>query len=120
MPKNDSFNIWFNIALPKIQIKILFNSKYTLAIQFNSQEIIDTRRIGEVPKNYPKSVEIRPKRGLFIKKMGNIDSKYDSFFHFTIKFNSKDYSIIFFQEYSIQKIVQKPFFLENSIQKLVQ
>ena len=27
LPKNDSFNIWFNIALPKIQYKILFNSK---------------------------------------------------------------------------------------------
>ena len=25
--KNDSFNIRFNIALPKIQFKILFNSK---------------------------------------------------------------------------------------------
>ena len=27
LPKNDSFNIRFNIALPKIQFKILFNSK---------------------------------------------------------------------------------------------
>ena len=26
LPKNDSFNIQFNIALPKIQFKILFNS----------------------------------------------------------------------------------------------
>ena len=25
--------------------------------------------------------------------MANIDSKYDSFIHFTIKFNPKDYSI---------------------------
>ena len=25
--KNDSFNIWLNIALPKIQFEILFNSK---------------------------------------------------------------------------------------------
>ena len=32
--------------------------------------------------------------------MANIDSKYDSFIHFTIKFNSKDYSISFFREYS--------------------
>ena len=28
--------------------------------------------------------------------MANIDSKYDSFIHSTIKFNSKDYSISFF------------------------
>ena len=27
LPKYDSINIWFNIALPKIQYKILFNSK---------------------------------------------------------------------------------------------
>ena len=32
----------------------------------------------------------------FTQKMTNIDSKYDSFIHFTIKFNSKDYSITFF------------------------
>ena len=52
--------------------------------------------------------------------MANIDSKYDSFIHFTIKFNSKDYSISIFWEYSIQKIIQQSFFLENSIQKLIQ
>ena len=28
--------------------------------------------------------------------MANIDSKYDSFIHFTVKFNSRDYSISFF------------------------
>ena len=31
----------------------------------------------------------------FTQKMTNIDSKYDSFIHFTIKFNSKDSSISF-------------------------
>ena len=31
--------------------------------------------------------------GGFSSKMANIDSKYDSFVHFTIKFNSKDYSV---------------------------
>jgi len=36
-------------------------------IQFNSQGIIDTGRIEKVPKNYPKSVQIRQKRGLFVK-----------------------------------------------------
>ena len=54
----------------------------------------------------------------FSSKTANIDSKYDSFIHFTLKFNAKDYSISFFWEYSIQKITQKPFFLENSIPKL--
>ena len=36
------------------------------------------------------------KKGGFSLKKANIDSKYDSFIHFTIKFNSKDYSISFF------------------------
>ena len=35
--------------------------------------------------------------------MANIDSKYDSFIHFTIKFNSKDYSISFFSGMSNSK-----------------
>ena len=34
-------------------------------IQFNSQGIIDTGRIGKVPKKCPKSVQKRQKRGLF-------------------------------------------------------
>ena len=61
--KNDSFNILFNIALPKIQFKILFNSKKNSAdsiqkmIQFISQGIIDTGRMGKVPKNYLKNVQ---------------------------------------------------------------
>ena len=36
------------------------------------------------------------KKGGFPLKMANIDSKYDSFIHFTVKFNSRDYSISFF------------------------
>ena len=56
----------------------------------------------KLPKNRPKWT----KKGGFSSKMANIDSKYDSFIHFTVKFNSKDYSISFFQEYSIQKIIQ--------------
>ena len=57
MPKNDSFNIQFNIALPN---KILINSKKKSADpiqkknQFNSQGILDTDRIGNVHKNCPK------------------------------------------------------------------
>ena len=31
-----------------------------------------------------------------IAAMANIDSKYDSFIHFTMKFNSKDYFIVNF------------------------
>ena len=41
------------------------------------------------------------------KKFYWFNSKYDFFIHFTVKFNSKDYSIsFFFQEYSIQEIIQ--------------
>ena len=35
-------------------------------------------------------------KGDFSSKMANIDSKYDSFIDFTVKFNSRDYSISFF------------------------
>ena len=41
-------------------------------IQFNSQGIIDTGRIGKVPNDCPKSVQIRQKGG-FSSKMANID-----------------------------------------------
>ena len=55
-----------------------FNSKYysikkksadsiQKIIQLKSQGIIDTGQIGKVPKNCPKSVQIRQKRGRFIK-----------------------------------------------------
>ena len=66
------------------------NSAYSIQkiIQFNSQGIINTCRIGKVPENYQKR-----QKGFFIKKMANTDSKYDSFIHFMVKFNSKDYSI---------------------------
>ena len=75
--------------------------------QINSQGIIDTGRIGKVPKNCPISVQNKQKRGLFMKNNKNIGSKYDSFILFTIEFNSKDYwiSIFFrniqFKNYSI-------------------
>ena len=83
-----------------------FNSKYysiqkksadsiQKKIQFNSKGIINTGRLGKVPKNCPKSAQNRQKGG-FSLKMANIDSNYDSFIHFTVKFNSKDYSILFF------------------------
>ena len=41
-------------------------------VQFNSQGIIDTGRIGKVPNDCPKSVQIRQKGG-FSSKMANID-----------------------------------------------
>ena len=60
-----------------------FNSKYysiqkksadsiQKIIQFNSQGIIDTGRIGKVPNDCPRSVQIRQKGG-FSSKMANID-----------------------------------------------
>ena len=92
-------------------------------IQFNSQGIIDTGWIGKLPKNYQKiaqKVSKIDKKGCFSSKMANIDLKYDSFIHFTIKFNSNDFSISFFQTYSIQKTIRLPFIPENSIQKFIQ
>ena len=37
------------------------------------------------------------KKGGFPSKMANADSKYDSFIHFTIKFNSRLFNINFFR-----------------------
>ena len=70
LPKNDSFNIPFNIALPKIQFKYYSIPKKSSdsiqkIIRFNSQEIIYTGRMGKVPKNCPKSVQNNRKWGLF-------------------------------------------------------
>ena len=81
-----------------------FNSKYysipkksadsiQKIIQFNSEGIINTGQIGKVPKNCPKSVQNRQNKGDFSSKMTIIDSKYDAFIHFTVKYNSRDYSI---------------------------
>ena len=74
----------------------LFNLKKNMLIQ--GQGTIDNGRIGKVPKLALNVSKIDEKRD-FSSKMTSIDSKYDSFIHFTIKFNSKDYSISFFQEY---------------------
>ena len=70
-----------------------------MKIQFDSQGIIDTDRIGKVYKNCTKIVQNR-------QKMANMDSKYDSFIHFTIKINSKDYSISFFSGIFNSKIIE--------------
>ena len=74
-----------------IQFKINSGDSIQKTIQFNSQGMINTGRMGKVPKNWPKSVQNRPKMGLFIKK-GKY-RKIELFIHFTIKFNSKDYLI---------------------------
>ena len=98
MPKNDSFNFRFNIALPKIQFKILFNSKKNLLIQFKRlfNSIVRGSLILVEWDNCPKiaqKVSKIDKKGGFSSKMANIDSKYDSFIHFRVRFNSKEYSI---------------------------
>jgi hypothetical protein len=48
----------------------------------------------------------KDKKRDFSSKMDNIDSKYDSFLHFTIKLNSKDYSISFVSGIFNSKIIQ--------------
>ena len=84
-----------------------FNSKYysiqkkNLLIQFKRlfNSIVRGSLILVEWDNCPKiaqKVSKIDKKGGFSSKMANIDSKYDSFIHFTIKFNSKDYSISFF------------------------
>ena len=70
-------------------------------IKFNNWRIIETVR--KVPKNCPENVQKRQKRGGFLSKIESSDSIYDSFIHFTIKFNSKDCSITFSSENSFQK-----------------
>ena len=71
-----------------IQLKKNLLIQLKKIIQFKRQGIIDTGQIKGAQK-----VSIMDKKGEFSLKMANIDSKYDSFIHFTIKFNSKDYSM---------------------------
>ena len=92
-----------------IQFKINSGDSIQNIIQFNSQGMINTGRIGKVPKNWPKSVQNRQKRGLIIKngkyrfKNWVIHSFHDKIqfkglfnIIFSGIFNSKNYSIIFF------------------------
>ena len=69
-----------------IQLKKNSADSIQKIIQFNSQGIIDTGRIGKCPKIARKVSKI-DKKGDFSSKMANIDSNYDSFNRFTIKFN---------------------------------
>ena len=80
-----------------IQFKTIFAYLIQGIIQFNSQRIIALIPVEQ--KKYPKiaqKVSKIDKKGDFSSKMAKIDSKYDSFKHNTLKFNSNDYSISIF------------------------
>ena len=78
-----------------IQFKINSGDSIQNIIQFNSQGMINTGRIGKVPKNWPKSVQNRQKRGLIIK---NGKYRFKNWvihsFHDKIQFNGL-FNIIF-------------------------
>ena len=94
-----------------------FNSKYDSIkkksadsiqkiIQFICQGILDTGRMGQVPKNYLKNVQNRLKKGLFIK-----NGKYRFKIWFIHSFHDKIQikwisNLIFCQEYLIKKNIQ--------------
>ena len=104
------YSIQYCFAQDSIQNIIQFkkNSADSIQkiIQFISQGIIDTGRMGKVPKNYLKNVQNRLKKGLFIKN-GKYRFKiwFIHSFHDKIQFKGL-FNIIFFQEYSIQKNIQ--------------
>ena len=112
-----------------IQFKINSGDSIQNIIQFNSQGMINTGRIGKVPKNWPKSVQNRQKRGLIIKngkyrfKNWVIHSFHDKIqfkglfnIIFSGIFNSKNYSIIFFPRKFNSKIDSKFLIWLDSIQ----
>ena len=122
------FYICFNIA-PSKSIQINSGDSIQNIIQFNSQGMINTGRIGKVPKNWPKSVQNRQKRGLIIKngkyrlKNWVIHSFHDKIqfkglfnIIFSGIFNSKNYSIIFFPRKFNSKIYSKFLIWLDSIQ----
>ena len=88
-----------------IQFIISSGNSIQKIIQFDGQGIIDTGRVGKVPKNHPKSVQNRQKGG-FSSKMAKIDSKHDSFIHFMKNSIQRILQYHFFQEYTIQKVFQ--------------
>ena len=103
-----------------IQFKKNSADSFQKIIKFNSQGIIDTGRIGIVPKNCPKSVQNLKKRWLFIN-----NGKYLFRTWFIHSFRDKIqfrglFNINFFQEYSIKKYYSITFFSGNSIQKLIE
>ena len=97
-----------------------FNSKYysiqkksadsiQKIIQFISQGIIDTGRMGKVPKNYLKNVQNRLKKGLFIKN-GKYRFKiwFIHSFHDKIQFKGL-FNIIFFRNIQFKKLFNNLF-----------
>ena len=146
------YPIWFNSIIEFCQKKVhsifdsillypRFNSKYysiqknsadsiQKIIQFNSQGIINTGRMGKLLKNCPKSVQNRQKRRLFIKngkyrfKIWFIHSFHDkiqfkglfNIIFFSGIFNSKYYSITFFPGKFNSKIYSKFSIWLDSIQ----
>ena len=106
----------FNSKYYSLQNKLWrFNSKYysiqkksadsiQKIIQFNSQGIINTGWVGKLPKNSPKSVQNRQKRGLFIK-----NGKYWFKIWFIHSFHNKMqfkglFNIIFFRNIQFKKL----------------
>ena len=81
-----------------IQFKINSGDSIQNIIQFNSQGMINTGRIGKMPKNWPKSVQNRQKKGAYHQKRQNwvIHS-----FHDKIQFKGL-FNNLFFLENSIQ------------------
>ena len=67
-----------------IQFKRLFNS-----IVRGSLILVEWDNCPKIAQKVSKI----DKKGGFSSKMANIDSKYDSFIHFRVRFNSKEYSI---------------------------
>ena len=100
----DSILIAKNSIQTVIQFKIRSDDSIQKTIQFSSQGIIDTGWIRKVPKKCQK----KTKNLAFYQKLKT--SIHNSFIHFTIKSNSKDYSITFF----LQKIQFNFFWLSNS------
>ena len=120
------YHIWFNSMFEFCQKMIhsifdslllypRFHSKYysiqknsadsiQKIIQFNSQGLFDTGRIGKVPENCPKSVQNRQKRGLFIKN-GKYRFKiwFIHSFHGKIQFKGL-FNIIFFRNIQFKKL----------------
>ena len=107
------YSIQYCFTQDSIQNIIQFKKKSADSIQkiiqFICQGIIDTGRMGQVPKNYLKNVQNRLKKGLFIKygkyrfKIWFIHSFHDKnqfkgLFNIIISgiFNSKNYLMIFF------------------------
>ena len=78
-------------------------------IQFNSQGIINTGRMGKLPKSCPKSVQNRQKRGFFIKN-GKYRFKiwFIHSFHDKIQFKGL-FNIIFFRNIQFKKIFNNLF-----------